>query len=147
MSCGYVCPLCEGKQILENGQECDYCTHSSSSKNTNPLKNNLLSRFHLENFHVLLWLIKDACWMLNFKTMGLLMVVPTLSFAFYFVLKSSKDLFQRISSMAVFCWITANAWWMVSEFYFEDLKQFALLPFSVGLGLMIYYVYAIFTKS
>ncbi len=147
MSCGYVCALCEGKQILENGQECDYCSDSVSYTMVNPTNKNLLSRFHLENFHVLLWLIKDACWMLNFKTMGLLMVVPTLTFAFYFVLKSSKDLFQRISSMAVFCWITANAWWMVSEFYFEELKMFALLPFSIGFGLMLYYVYAIFTKS
>jgi hypothetical protein len=144
MSCGYVCPLCEGKQILENGQDCDYCTVPIKTKNTN---SNFFSRFHLENIHVLLWLIKDACWMLNFKTMGLMMVVPTLTVAFYFVLKSSKDLFQRISSMAVFCWISANAWWMISEFYFEDLKLFALLPFTIGFSLMLYYVYAIFTKS
>lgn len=23
-----------------------------------------------ENFHVLLWLIKDSCWMLDFETLG-----------------------------------------------------------------------------
>lgn len=145
MSCGYVCPLCEGRQMLENGQSCDYCSVSEVKNNTTP--QSIYTHFHLENFHVLLWLFKDACWMMNYKILGTFMVLPTLSFALYFVFKSSKDFFQRISSIAVFCWITANAWWMLSEFYFETLKLFALLPFSIGIGLMLYYVYGIFAKS
>jgi hypothetical protein len=28
MTCGYVCPLCEGKTILEDGSDCDYCTQN-----------------------------------------------------------------------------------------------------------------------
>ncbi len=147
MSCGYVCPLCEGRQVLENGENCDYCNVSRTDSKTMKPQNDFFSRFHLENFHVLLWLIKDACWMLNLKTVGLIMVAPTLSFALYFVIKSSKDFFQRISSMAVFCWISANAWWMLSEFFFEDLKHFALIPFISGFVLMLYYVYAMFSKS
>jgi hypothetical protein len=145
--CGYVCPVCEGNQYLENGEICDYCIEKPIVKMANKPFNSKFSRFHLENFHVLLWLIKDACWMLNFRIMGTVMVVPTLSFAFYFVLKSKHDFFQKISSLAVFSWILANAWWMLSEFYFEPLKHWALLPFSMGISLMCYYVYGIFSKS
>ncbi|MFA6515705.1 MAG: hypothetical protein WCU83_01095 [Bacteroidia bacterium] len=25
MTCGYVCPQCEGKEIMENGEPCDFC--------------------------------------------------------------------------------------------------------------------------
>jgi hypothetical protein len=27
MTCGYVCPQCEGKGVLDNGDACDYCTN------------------------------------------------------------------------------------------------------------------------
>ena len=30
--CGYVCPVCEGRQIAENGETCTWCSPSSSKK-------------------------------------------------------------------------------------------------------------------
>jgi hypothetical protein len=27
--CGYVCPQCEGKGLLEDGSVCDWCNHST----------------------------------------------------------------------------------------------------------------------
>jgi hypothetical protein len=26
MTCGYVCPQCEGRGVLESGEICDYCS-------------------------------------------------------------------------------------------------------------------------
>ena len=36
-----------------------------------------------ENFHILLWLIKDLCWVSGTKMMGMFMIVPTIGLAFY----------------------------------------------------------------
>lgn|GEM_PF-6512064 len=32
MSCGYVCPVCEGSGYLENGGDCDYCQKPKTGK-------------------------------------------------------------------------------------------------------------------
>jgi hypothetical protein len=32
MICGYVCVVCEGKTILEDGSDCDYCTQPVAEK-------------------------------------------------------------------------------------------------------------------
>ena len=34
-----------------------------------------------ENFHILLWLLKDLCWIMDFKVLGMIMVVPTVAMA------------------------------------------------------------------
>jgi hypothetical protein len=31
----------------------------------------------VENMHILLWLIKDACWAMDLKWMALFMIIPT----------------------------------------------------------------------
>lgn len=30
MTCGYVCPVCEGSGVLESGEPCDYCQKPKS---------------------------------------------------------------------------------------------------------------------
>jgi hypothetical protein len=50
-------------------------------------------------------------------------------------------------NLAVVFWITANCCWMIGEFFQWDeniwhgygLRQFALLPFILGLGVLLYY--------
>ena len=32
MTCGYVCPQCEGSGVLENGEPCDYCSKPEATK-------------------------------------------------------------------------------------------------------------------
>jgi hypothetical protein len=32
MTCGYICVVCEGKTILEDGSDCDYCTQPVAEK-------------------------------------------------------------------------------------------------------------------
>ena len=45
----------------------------------------------LENLHIPLWLLKDTCWMLQWKILGVCMIVPTMSVAVIIAYKSWKD--------------------------------------------------------
>jgi hypothetical protein len=47
------------------------------------------SRF--ENVHILLWLIKDTCWMLEWKVLGCLMIAPTIAVAIYLAVRSAAE--------------------------------------------------------
>ena len=89
------------------------------------------SRF--DNVHILLWLIKDFCWMLEWRVFGTLMIVPTIGVAVYMAVKSAaEDVFWI--NLAICFWITANAYWMVCEFVeLEMYKNYAGLPFALGL--------------
>jgi hypothetical protein len=49
----------------------------------------------VENLHILFWLIKDVCWAMNFKTLGMLMIVPTMTVALIIFI-SDKAYFIRI---------------------------------------------------
>lgn len=86
----------------------------------------------LENLHIVFWLIKDTCWMMEFKWLGTLMIIPALLMAFYLVLHTRRTLDVYINA-AILCWITANSYWMFVEFFFQNqYKQFALIPFGLG---------------
>jgi len=72
------------------------------------VKNGLLKRkiakmknHLLENLHLPLWLIKDACWALGWKIMGMIMVFPALSFAFFLVYKTRKKAENWIPNCSV----------------------------------------------
>lgn len=54
--------------------------------------------------------------------------------------------FRRIENLHIllWLWITANCLWMTGEFYGWDegpwgARRLALIPFSIGLGILIYY--------
>ena len=101
----------------------------------------------IENLHILLWLIKDACWAMNYRTLGMVMIVPTLIVALLITWQTRHILSEFIHNLAVVFWITANCTWMVGEFYGWDenlfgetgLRQLALIPFGIGLLILIYY--------
>lgn len=44
-----------------------------------------------ENLHIVFWLIKDTCWMLEIKWLGALMIIPTLFVAITIVVKTLKS--------------------------------------------------------
>ena len=89
----------------------------------------------LENLHITLWLIKDACWVMMFRPLGMIMVLPTIFVAVFLTIKSWSDLKERLHNLAVCFWILANSTWMTGEFYFHDSWR---LPASIffGLGLL-----------
>lgn len=89
-----------------------------------------------ENFHILLWLIKDTCWLLEFHTAAMISIVPTVGFAVYIAIKSRDDRKEFIHSLAVCLWITANATWMIGEFFYNDAWRPVALVFFLG-GLVL----------
>ncbi len=88
---------------------------------------------HFENLHIPLWLLKDTCWMMEWRVLGIIMIVPTVSVALYLTFKSrfSKDFYINL---AVSFWIAANSYWMCCEFFgHEELKYYAGIPFVLGM--------------
>lgn len=109
----------------------------------------------IENLHILLWLIKDLCWALNIKTMAMLMIVPTLIIAILIAIQTRFIISELIHNLAVILWISANCTWMVGEFYGWDenligpygLRQFSIIPFCLGLGILAYYYIFLASKE
>lgn len=93
----------------------------------------------LENLHIPLWIIKDTCWMMGFKLAGTIMVWPTLLMACYIAWISKGNLLSLLPNLAVLCWISANAIWMLDEFYEFGFKWLSLSCFSVGILFTIAY--------
>lgn len=101
----------------------------------------------VENMHILLWLIKDACWAINFKTLGTIMILPTLAVAILITWQTRHIHSELLHNLVVTLWITANCTWMVGEFFGWDenifgdfgLRQLTVIPFSIGLIILLYY--------
>ncbi|MFZ4784577.1 MAG: hypothetical protein ACOYLH_03805 [Flavobacteriales bacterium] len=96
----------------------------------------------IENLHILLWLLKDICWINEIKVLGTFMVIPTLSVAIWLTWKSKEDKVELIHNSAVTLWILANSTWMLGEFFWHDkTKPLAVTFFVLGIGiLLIYYI-------
>lgn len=95
-----------------------------------------------ENFHIVLWLLKDLCWVMIWKPLGLAMFVPTLAMALWIAWRTRKEVGEFLHSLAVVCWIVANGIWMITEFWFTDEGRYLAAPFFVA-GLLAvgwYYV-------
>ncbi len=110
----------------------------------------------IENLHILLWLMKDICWALNFKYPALIMIIPTLMVAVIISYQTRKIISELIHNLAIDFWITANCTWMVGEFFnLEEnligpygLRQLSIIPFSIGLLILAYYyLYLIHKKD
>ena len=110
----------------------------------------------IENMHILLWLIKDACWAMNYRTMGMIMIIPTLFVAFFITWQTRHILSEFLHNLAVVFWIIANCTWMVGEFYGWDAKSLggntgsARWPWSlfcIGLLILIYYYLFLASKK
>jgi hypothetical protein len=96
----------------------------------------------IENLHIALWLLKDTCWVLTYKTAGMLMIIPTISVAVYLTVKLRHNTSELLHNLAVCCWIIANSVWMTGEFYAEDTyRPYATVFFGIGLLLMAYYYF------
>jgi hypothetical protein len=95
----------------------------------------------LENLHIPLWLIKDTCWMLEWRTLGFVMIFPTIFTALY-IWKRSFGTNDFFVTLAVVFWICANSYWMCSEFFgFIEYKDLAGIPFVLGMiSVAIFYI-------
>lgn len=87
---------------------------------------------HYEYLHIVFWLIKDSCWMLELKIPGIVMIVPTIGLAVMIVYHTWRTIDMFIN-MAILFWICANSYWMLVEFLGRiDLKIYASIPFALG---------------
>ena len=101
----------------------------------------------VENMHILLWLIKDACWAMDFKWIALFMIIPTVTVALVITWQTRHIITEFIHNLAVVFWLLANCTWMVGEFMGWDenlvgvygLRQFSLIPFGIGISILLYY--------
>ena len=102
----------------------------------------------LENMHVVFWLLKDISWCMVWKPLGIAMIVPTFSIAIWIAWKNRQIKSELAHNLAIVFWISANAYWMISEFAgFDEMlvwrnftgKQLSLIPFVSGALILLYY--------
>jgi hypothetical protein len=75
------------------------------------------------------------------------MIVPTLGVQVHLTWNSRKEVHEIFHSIAVACWITANAIWMTGEFFYGDgLRDPASWFFGAGVGSMVLY-YAVYFRK
>ena len=102
----------------------------------------------MENLHIVFWLIKDISWCMIWRPLGIAMVFPTLIIAIVISMRTRQFMSELCHNVAVTFWITANAYWMISEFFHFDTlvvygdityKYLAIIPFSIGILMLAYY--------
>ncbi len=102
----------------------------------------MLNKFtpkQLDNFHILMWLLKDIFWVREMATLATLMIIPTVGVAFILTLQSFKYKKGFLSNFAILCWMVADSVWMLDEFYLLDINWITTLFFSLGIFSMGYY--------
>lgn len=102
----------------------------------------------MENLHILFWLLKDISWCMTWKVLGIAMIVPTLAVAIVISWRTRHMVSELAHNLAIVVWITANSYWMISEFFHVDEKIFyagitykylAVIPFVSGILILAWY--------
>lgn len=102
----------------------------------------------MENMHIVFWLIKDVSWCMIWKVMGLAMIAPTLAIAIIIAWRTRDIKSELAHNLAITFWISANAYWMISEFFHFDTihiwrqfegKHLAIIPFVIGVVILANY--------
>jgi len=104
----------------------------------------------MENLHIVFWLFKDVAWCMIWKPLGLAMILPTLIIAVMIAWRTKNIVSELCHNLAITLWISANSYWMISEFFTFDAipvygeityKHLALIPFMFGILLLAYYYF------
>lgn len=102
----------------------------------------------MENLHILFWLFKDISWCMIWRPLGIAMIFPTLVLAIIITIRTRQYMSEVCHNLAIVVWITANSYWMISEFlHFDTMvlvgdytyKHLALIPFLTGIIILGYY--------
>ncbi|WP_217278687.1 hypothetical protein [Hymenobacter sp. BRD67] len=102
----------------------------------------------MENTHILFWLLKDISWCMVWKPLGILMIAPTLGIALVIAWRTRTLKAELAHNLAIVFWISANSYWMLSEFFgfdtvrigtITDGKHLSIIPFGIGLAILAYY--------
>jgi hypothetical protein len=102
----------------------------------------------MENLHIVFWLLKDVSWCMVWKPLGIAMIFPTLIISIMIAWRTRQYFSEICHNLAITIWISANSYWMISEFMGFDthplwgnytMKHLALIPFLMGLSILMYY--------
>jgi hypothetical protein len=102
----------------------------------------------MENLHIIFWLLKDIGWCMVWRPLGIAMIFPTLIIAIIIAVRTRQFMSEVCHNVAIAFWITANSYWMVSEFLHFDTniilgnityKHVAMIPFLIGVSILAYY--------
>ena len=102
----------------------------------------------MENLHIVFWLFKDISWCMIWRPLGIAMIFPTLFFAILIAWRTRQYMSEVCHNLAIVFWISANAYWMISEFFHFDTyplfgeytyRHLAIIPFVVGLLFLAFY--------
>ena len=102
----------------------------------------------MENLHIVFWLFKDIAWCMIWRPLGLIMIIPTLLISIIIAYRNRQWVSETCHNVAITFWISANSYWMISEFlHFDTLpvygeytyKHLAIFPFMIGLFILGYY--------
>ena len=102
----------------------------------------------MENMHIVFWLLKDISWCMIWRELGIAMFIPTLTVAIMIAWRTRSIRAELAHNLAIAFWITANGYWMISEFFgFDEMlvlreftcKHMALIPFFTGALILLYY--------
>jgi hypothetical protein len=102
----------------------------------------------MENLHIVFWLLKDISWCMIWRPLGIVMIFPTLIIAIVIAFRTRQYMSEVCHNVAIVVWITANSYWMISEFMHFDTnilfgdytyKHLAIIPFITGIFILSYY--------
>ncbi|NMH28316.1 hypothetical protein [Flavobacterium silvaticum] len=98
-----------------------------------------------ENLHIVFWLLKDLCWVMLWKPLGLIMIFPTIGAAALITWQTRHIKSELLHNVAVLFWIIANSYWMMTEFFSDNdsLRYYAVIPFALGIVSVAYYYFGL----
>jgi hypothetical protein len=120
-----------------------------SKENVAPVPYSIpLSYRKMENLHIVFWLFKDVAWCMVWRPLGIAMIIPTLIISIVIAWRTRMYMSELCHNAAITIWISANSYWMISEFLHFDTwhlvgdltyKHLALIPFSLGILILAFY--------
>lgn len=99
-----------------------------------------------ENLHIPFWLVKDSCWAMQYKTLGIAMVFPTLALSLFVVYRTRQNLAHCLPNLAITFWIAANSVWMIDEFFSFNMHWICYPPFIAGMLIIGWWLIFYFPK-
>ena len=102
----------------------------------------------MENLHIVFWIFKDIGWCMGFTLLGITMIVPTLLISIIIAWRTRQIVSELCHNLAITVWISANSFWMCTEFFGVDhlaigygftVKHLAMIPFLIGMLILAYY--------
>jgi hypothetical protein len=85
---------------------------------------------------------------MGWRPLGVIMIVPTLFISIVIAWRTRKIVSELCHNLAIVVWISANSFWMCTEFFKVDtveiyngitVKHLAMIPFVTGILILAFY--------